>query len=365
MNYRLATIQAVKSYSADVTEIIDLDMVDPISQLLIQLDVVNVGDTPTAHAIACLTKIEVIDGSDVLFSLNGYEAEAVDIYHNKRMRSNFNAYLGTMSVQRFVAINFGRFLWDPLLAFDPKKFRNPQLKLSLDINAGGHAPVTNKLEVWANMFDQKTIEPIGFLMHKEIKSYTLTASGHEYTDLPQDYAYRKLFIRCQYPGYEPYVYVDNIKLSEDQDKRIIFNHAPATIERNISENNPMLEELIYFPVKTAATYFYCTPTARTIGSVNTWDTTTGAGEIAFYDGDGGKARAICATAAKNAQAKVAGWLPHATWEIPFGDQMDMADWYDVAKVGALKADIQASSSGTSSQSIQLFLQQLRRYGAAA
>ena len=98
MNYRLATIQAVKSYTADVTEIIDLDMVDPISQLLIQLDVVNVGDTPTAHAIACLTKIELIDGSDVLFSLSGYEAEAVDIYHNKRMRSNFNMYLTGNSV---------------------------------------------------------------------------------------------------------------------------------------------------------------------------------------------------------------------------------------------------------------------------
>ena len=215
------------------------------------------------------------------------------------------------------------------------------------------------------MFDQKEISPTGFLMHKEIKSYTMTASGHEYTDMPRDYPYRKLFVRCQYPGYEPYIYVDNIKLSEDQDKRIIFNHAPATIERNISENNPMLEELIYFPVKTAATPFYCTPTARTIGSVNTWSGTTGAGEIAFYDGDGGKALAIAATAAKNAQAKVSGWLPHATWEIPFGDQMDMADWYDVEKVGALKADIQASSSGTSSQSIQLFLQQLRKYGGAA
>ena len=180
MKYRLAQLFAQKSYTADATETIDIDVADPISQLIIELGVVNVGSVaPTAHAIACLTKVELVDGSDVLFSLSGYEAEAADIYHNGMLRANYNPYLDGMECQRFVGINFGRKLWDPMLAFDPKQFRNPQLKLTLDINAGGNAPVTNKLRVWANLFDEKVISPQGFLMHKLIKSYSMGSASAE------------------------------------------------------------------------------------------------------------------------------------------------------------------------------------------
>lgn len=365
MNYRLSTIFARKSYTVDYTEIIDLDVVDPISQLLIELAVTNGGSgAPAAHAIACLPKIELVDGSDVLFSLSGYEAEAVDIYHNKKMRSNWNPYLSGMDVQRFIAINFGRFLWDPILAFDPKKFRNPQLKLTLDIDAGGISATPNKLQVWANMFDQKEVSPIGFLMHKEVKDYARVASAHEYTDLPRDYPYRKLFLRCQRAGYEPNVMVNNIKLSEDQDKRIIINHDAETIFRNIAQDNPMLTELIYTGAGLVSQNKYCTPTTRVVLNANTWDTTAGAGEIAVYDGDGGRFKIITGTASKNVQVAVNGWMPHATWEIPFGDQLDMDDWFDVTKVGSLKADIETGSLAIDTEKIQIFLQQLRKYGAA-
>ncbi|MDP2366526.1 MAG: hypothetical protein Q8M94_22455, partial [Ignavibacteria bacterium] len=151
MNHRLSTILPRSTYNADKTEIIELDMADPVSQIIVELAVTGVGDVATAHAIACLTKIEIVDGSEVLFSLSGYEAEAVDINHNGGMRSNWNPYLTGNDVQRFIGINFGRFLWDPLLAFDPKKFRNPQLKLTLDIDAGGNASNSNKLQVWGAM----------------------------------------------------------------------------------------------------------------------------------------------------------------------------------------------------------------------
>lgn len=365
MNYRLSTIHARKTYTSDITEIIDLNLVDPLSQLIIELAATNNGDSSTAHAIACLEKIELVDGSDVLFSLSGYEAEAVDIYHNKMMRQNWNPYLTDMDVQRFVAINFGRFLWDPQLAFVPKNFRNPQLKLTLNIDAGGNAANANKLQVWGAMFDQKEVSPIGFLMHKEIKNYIMTASGHEYTDLPRDYPYRKLFMRCQKAGTEPNQLVNNIKLSEDQDKKIIFDHGTEDVFRTIASMNPMITELIMFPITTALTNRFCTPTTRVNGNIDTWATTAGGGEYVFYDGDGGRFRALAATAAKNVQAVVSGWLPHGTWEIPFGLQDQIEDWYDVSKVGNLKLDIKGESGLAGTETLQIFLQQLRRYGAAA
>lgn len=362
MNYRLSTLFSRKNYAADATEVIDLNVSDPISQLLIELAVTNVGTiAPAAHAIACLTKIELVDGSDVLFSLSGYEAEAVDIYHNKKMRSNWNPYLDGNDVQRFIAINFGRYLWDETLAFDRKKFKNPQLKLTLDINAGGNAPVQNRLQVWANMFDEKAVAPSGFLMHKEIKNYVASSSAHEYTDLPTDYPYRKLFIRAQKHGTEPGQVLDTVKISEDQDKRIIVNHGMEDVLRNIAQDNPMLTELILNFVDTVSRYLYCTPTTRVVINANTWDTTVGAGEIACYDGDGGRIKKISATATKNAQFAVSGWLPHATYEIPFGSQMDIDDWFDVAAVGSLRADILAQAGLAGTETVQLFLQQLRMY----
>ncbi len=362
MKYRQAIIHARKAYAADTTEIIDLDVADPISALVIELAVVNVGSiAPTAHAIACLTKIELVDGSNVIFSLSGYEAEAVDWYHNLIQRSNWNPYLDGMEVQRFVGINFGRWLWDPILALDPKKFTNLQLKLTLDINAGGNAPVTNRLQVFGLLFDEKKVSPSGFLMHKEIKNYTMAASSHEYTDLPTDYPYRKLFVRCQTAGTEGCQLIDTIKLSEDRDKRVLFEEDPATILRAIAARSPKYTEEIIGFVGTTATNGFCTPTERVNGVCQRWAATTGAGEIAFYDGDGGRFKVIAATAASNMQVLVNGWAPHATWEIPFGVQEDIDDWYDVSKIGNLKADILSLAGASSSNSTQIFAQQLRKY----
>jgi hypothetical protein len=360
MKYRQSTIMAETTYTANKTEIIDLNLADPISQLKIRLAATNNGDIATAHAIACLTKIELVDGSDVLFSLSGYEAEAVDIYHNKRMRPNWNPYLNDMDVVRVIGINFGRHLWDPDLAFDPSKFTNPQLKLTLDIDAGGNAADSNKLAVFANLFDEKAVSPIGFLMHKEVKDYAMAVSSHEYTDLPIDYPYRKIFIRQQTPGTEPDQHISNIKLSEDQDKKIILNHSTGDLFHAICDHNPMLTELIMFPIAAASRHGYCTMATRVNGVITPWALANAPGDCSFYDGDGGEFHHIGA-AGGNVQAIVSGWHPHATFELPMGDQDDIEDWFDASALRALKLDITSSAGALTTDSVQVFLQQLRRY----
>jgi len=364
MNYRLSTILPQKSYTASETETIDLDMADPISQLIIELGVTNVGDVATAHAIACLSKIEIVDGSDVLFSLSGYEAEALDIYHNKGMRSNWNPYLNGLGCQRFVGINFGRKLWDPLLAFDPKKFRNPQLKVSLSVGAGGNAGTPCTLQVWAALFDQKVVTPVGFLMHKEIKDYVMKQSAHEYTDMPRDYPYRKLLIRNLEPGTEPCQNIGNVKLAEDQDKRVVFDQDMVTLLRAIAMEHPVLVEQIMFACTTAGVSVFTTVTERATATFADWAAAVASGAYASYGSAGGRMTAICGTGATNAIALVAGYIPHGVFEVPFGDQMDMEDWYDVTKgIGSLKLDIKGSSGLASTETCQIFLQQLRKYAA--
>lgn len=360
MKYRLSTLFAQKSYTADATEVIDLNVADPISQLIIQMGGVYVGDVATAHAIACLKKVELVDGSDVLYSLSGYEAEAVDIYHNKQMRSNWNAYLTTLGCDRTVVINFGRKLWDPDFAFDPKQFKNPQLKISLDIDAGGNAPSSIHISVLAAMFDQKMVSPRGFLMHKEIKEYPMASAAHEYTDMPVDFPYRKLFVRAMTVGAEPSAIIEKIKLSEDQDKRIIIDHAGYEILRSIAANNPQLIEQIMFAVTTATKYVFTTVSERAIATFVPWAAAAATNSVASYGSAGGR-MAVIASAAGNAAAIVAGWAPHGVYEIPFGDQDDPDDWFEVAGIGSLKLDIKAWSGRSSSDTVQVFLQQLRNY----
>ena len=156
MHYRLSTIHPEKAYSSDITEIIEVNVADPISVIIFKLKIGNTASAaPTAHALECLQKIELLDGSDVLFSLTGKQADALDYYHNGIQRSNWNAYLNGMDTERYIGINFGRYLWDPILALDPKKFRNLQLKFTLDIDAGGCAPDENSVAIWAGLFDKR------------------------------------------------------------------------------------------------------------------------------------------------------------------------------------------------------------------
>jgi len=362
MNYRMSTLHPAQTYTADKTEIIDINVADPISAIIFHLNVDNVGNVaPNNHALACLTKLELVDGSDVLFSLSGLEADALDWYHNGVTRSNWNAYRDGMNTDRILAINFGRYLWDPILALDPTKFTNLQLKFTLDIDAGGCAPENNTVRIYAALFDQKTITPEGFLMAKEIKDYAMGSATHEYTDLPTDYPYRKLLLRCQSHDHEPTALLSNLKLSEDQDKRVVFDHSPDEIIRNIMTHSPMYHETILCYAGASALDFFCTPTTRVFGTLTTWGQACILGELAFYDGDGGEFSTICATSSGNVQADVQGWLPHGVYDIHCGLQNEIEDWWDVTKIGSLRADILSAATAASTESVQIFLQQLRKY----
>lgn len=365
MNHRLTTLKSLETYSSDKTEIIDISVKDPMTALIFDLEVHNsAAGSMSYHPINCLKTVELVDGSDVLFSLSGPELEALDWYNNKTFRSNYNYALADGYCCRFVGYQFGRYLYDPKYALDPTKFRNLQLKVTLDIDGGGLAPTYNKLQVWAMLFDGKAITPEGFLMSKEIRNYTLTASGHEYIDLPVDHPYRKLLIRQQTPGTEPNQLLANIKLSEDQDKKVPFNHGTEDILRSIMATHPQVIESYFFALDTSNRYLMIAPTTRVTAFGSVWAAAAVAQDEAFYDGDGGRLKTIAAANPSNTQILVTGWLPHGVWAIPFGNQDDPDDWYDVTPLGNLKADITAASGAASTDSCQIFVEQVRKYAAA-
>lgn len=361
MNYRTATLLARTGVASDYTEDIDIDVKDPLSQLVVIYDCLNgSSDVSQGHPAECITKIELIDGSDVLYSLSGVEAQAVDFYDKRFEPSNHLRYLQANYSYMVFNMNFGRYLYDPEIALDPARFSNLKLRISITRGSGGCTSVAGRLTVVGHLFDQKAISPIGFLMNKEVKSFTLGDSSHEYTDLPLDYPYRKLFIRAQYNSQAIDEQIANIKLSEDQDKRVPFNLSIMNVLRAVVSQTRPYRETIVGPGHNAVQYFYCTPSYRVVFGASIWAGNVGAGQQALYDGDGGYFGEVQDTTAINWQATCEGWLPHAVVEIPFGLQNEIADWYDVSGIGNLKLDI-TSESSPSSGGCQIMLQQLRRY----
>lgn len=362
MNYRLAIILARKAVGTDYTEVIDLNLADPVSRFHIAYESTGAGGgSADHHAAKCVTKIELVDGSDVLYSLSGQEAQAVDFYHRGIEPANQNIYLNANNAEMIFNINFGRYLFDPTMAFDPKKFTNPQLKITIDRNAGGVQSVAGFLTVIAHIFDEKGVTPTGFLMHKEIKDYAMGSGTHEYTDLPTDYPYRKLFIAAQTEGVGADYLLSNIKLSEDNDRKIPLNATMMDILRSVIGQGKPYRENIIVAGSPAENNFFCTPCYWPKVTASSWASANLAYTITAYGGDGGKGTLYMETAGYNINVVVEGYCPHGAIEIPFGLQDEPEDWYDVTKLGSLQLDVQSYTGRSSSDSVQIFLQQLRSY----
>jgi len=362
MKYRQHTLQTRTNYTADATKSIDLKGLDPISEIVLDFAATHgAAGSMAAHPVAALTKIEVVDGSDVLWSLRGHQAEALDWYSHKGFRSNYNYALNGGDTQRFIGINFGRYLGDPDYAFDPRKFKNPQLQFTLDIDAGGISVATVKVGAWAHMFDQLGISPRGWLMAKEIKRYPMAASADETSRLPKDYPYRSMLIRQQTLGTEPNQLLATIKLSENGDKRIPYNHGTEAILRTLMADYPEVREDWFFAIASSNRHLMCAPTTRVTAWATVWATAVANLQPALYDGDGGRLKTIGNTSESNCMVGVHGWLPHGCWLIPFGNPMVPEDWYDPTAVETLDAILTAASGAAATDFVELCLEQARHY----
>ncbi len=365
MNYRVATVWPRKAYTSDATEIIELKVKDPISQLVVTHEVTN-GSTAgqQGHPARCITKIELVDGSDVLFSMDGRAAQALDFYHNKKQTPSLVMYPNDLNSEMIYNLNFGRFLYDAMLALDPKRFSNLQLKIGIDINGGGKNADGGYLTVLAHCFDEKVVSPMGFLAAQELKSYTLSASGWEYTDLPVDRAIRKILIRSHVHGTGPDYQFDTIKLHSDSSKKVFFDSTIGDLLRAIVAQYPKYREWVICDPPTAggSMYTYITPCYWPIAIAQEWLTPPSSNNnMGCFSGDGGRLTIGTASGwTSNASILVEGQCPHAMIDIPMGLQDEIDDWFDATKVGSLELAIKGGAS-LGAGTAEIYVQQLRKY----
>lgn len=358
MNYRKAVLLDNETATTAATKTIDLKGLDPISRIIVMMSGTNNGGTPTAHPAKMVSKIELVDGSDVFWSMSGIQAQALHYYQTGKLPANIMTYLNDNTVRAQFPINFGRWLWDEDLAFDPARFKNPQLKITHNKASGGSVPDAGNLDVVADMFDEKRANPIGWLMAKEHYTYSLTSSAVQDIELPTDYPMRQLIIQSLADAKAPNSQYNKIKLSENNGKKIPLEESTSDLIKQFIADNGWAIENVRARIGTSSVEIFVTPTYETLVIGSPCDGSAGYPKVTYSYG--GTVDVVGAAEA-DADLVVRGAAPHGAMAIPFGDLWDANAWYDVTKLSKLNLTITAGSSVGSSSTCQVLTEQIRRF----
>ncbi|MCK5138349.1 MAG: hypothetical protein KAQ85_00770 [Thermodesulfovibrionia bacterium] len=358
MKHRYVELLSAESIATAGTKVLDINLVDAVTRITIQVKKTQTNNAPIAHPAKIISKIELVDGSDVLYSLSGIQSQAVSWYHNRVLPWNSLRYISTVQAIATFHMDFGRNLFDEEIALNPNKFMNLQLKITHNLASGGCTGTVATMAVFAQVFEE-SVTPRGFFMHKEIIDLDIAStSAHLYTDLPTDFPIRKLFIASLYPGEQPWESFNKIKLTEDDQKRIIINDMKTSDWlKMVNRQDWIVEELMGNDTDGGVAH-YITPTyniGNAIGS-NVSDNAV----VVSNDQYGGRIT-LTGDDAEQTMMLIRGLCPHGAVEFPFGKQEDPGDWYDVHLRKNVKLDITTGSTASTSATIQVFLQQFRTY----
>jgi len=359
MKYRIETVLDAETATTAATKTQDIDVSDPISKITLQFKGTNNGSTPTAHGAKMISKIELVDGSDILHSVSGIQSQAISFSDTGKMPFQVNEFRdNVMNIQTF-ELNFGRWLWDTQLALDPTKFRNLQLKITHDKALGGSAPDAATLGMFLHLFDEKKVNPMGFLQNKEWKGYSLVNSAVELTNLPVDLPIRKLFIQSLSGGKQPWEQFNKIKLTEDEGRKTPINELKTSDLLKLKARYHRIEEVFLGIGTGSAVDHFMASTYDWYANISNLDAAL---TNNFLPQDYGGTQAVSGDSTDAFAVRGSGVAPHGTLDLPTGIQEDINDWFTPNPNGNLKLKITAGSSVGSSSTAEILVQQLRKYG---
>jgi hypothetical protein len=232
MRTRDAVLAYQETQSSDKsTKTIDLDITDPISALVFQFQAQNGTTSNQDNPLArCITKIEIIDGSEVICGLTFEQLQALENYKTGKQPMIREDQTGSDYTVLGATLLFGRYLWDKEFALELSRYKNPKLKITWDLSAiravsatTAWATGTFKISVTAKIMEQLGSVPGKVLAAKEIDSWTSGTSGDRRLDLPVDYKYSFMMLRSYVDGNDVDENISNIKITADTDAYVMMN----------------------------------------------------------------------------------------------------------------------------------------------
>lgn len=334
----------------------DLKGLDPITAIWLEVRATNSTTNNQDNTMAQnVEEIQVIDGSDVLFSLDGEEALALTAYYLGHIPSQLIEEFANNVQSLSVLIPFGRYLGDPLYAFDPKRFTNPQVRIKWNLAAvtavgvTGFATGTGRWTVMPLiMHDGAT--PRGFLTIKQQYTSVGAASGDDFVDLPRDHPYLAIMLRAYKTGTAIYNVLDDVKLSVDFDRVVPFNMRMSDLLRLNSMRNPVFQYRHVFDKTDGDTIKTILKHEETVSfTVSDVDdavvryVNVGYGEGVLYLDEAGSG----ASADRFIVCHVQGYAPYGCVWIPFGEFQDPNSWLPVPNYNSFRAVLtQEAASAT-------------------
>lgn len=356
------------AFTAAQTKTVDINIKDPISSIDVIVRMTTGAGMTEASVVKPhneFTKIELVDGSDVLESCSMREWQSLNVVELGALPP-MELTLETSSVQaEMCTIHFGISKNDPEHFFDPTKFTNPQLKITNTFTAAaatswaasGHA-----ISVVANIIEEGASPHSGFLSAKEIYAHTAVDGAVETIDMPRDHPYRLIMLECIKTGSSPILTLEKLKLSCDADKYIpydidsrdlildnvasfgMFNQG---LKKRITGAGVIYSDL-YHLLKAAVTQ---DTSASAVGLV------TCAGEAITMEVLIGAAGVNTVSAAEGVCYAIAsGFALHGALYLPFGNMHNPDDWFESNQYGDIKLKLTGESAvGT----VKTVIQQLR------
>lgn len=356
---RQSVIRKDYSIATSGTAIFDLNLDDYISRIVINPKITNPNAyVAQGHPDECITKIEIVDGSDVLVSMDAMQAKALAFY---------GAYARPVSAMNYMALQwsfspivlyFGRYLFDPLMALDPNQFNNLQIKITHDLDAAMTATTVGYIDIVADLLRKEAFQPKGFLIAKEIEAITIVASAVHYTDLPSDLAIRQLmglsFSDTQGPEYQ----VDSFELYEAQKKNLIMDYDMEDYQSIIQSEFRPFTEKIYGQALTTDRNFWITPAFERVLVLNDYGE---ANSVITPESTGGQKAIVSAEANGIFEGIVHGWAPHGSCPYVFPALDDPEGYWDVRQAGSGTLRLNFSASADTTPTYDVVVQQYRPY----
>ena len=345
----------------------DITVRDPITTLWLLFEATNGASYNQANTLyQCIDTIEIIDGSEVLFSLDGVEALALAAYQLRRMPPQVISELPGNPHEASIPILFGRWLGDQALAFDPTKFANPQLRLKWnlanvnDVGDTGFSTGSGRFTLLADVMEGVPA-PVGFLMSKEWYSWTTASGGVEYIDLPKDYSVRSMLLRAEKAASYVDQIVSKIKLSCDAGKLIPFDIDTLDLIFNLNLDGYRFDYRHVFHCGNGNTLYPLLKYEEDVQLISEdLDDVVykypnygyGQGAVAVYKAGSAFGAHV------NTGAHVHGMCPFRTLYIPMGEDDDAETWFDPRPFGSVRLE---ATGATASGSGYLVLTQARPY----
>jgi len=361
MKPRRATLYAPQDPGADTTLIIDIKPRDIISAIDIFFRVTNVTVSVMLDAVtACIPSIELVDGSDTIFSISGAELQATDFYDRLVMpHHEINLTVGGY-FEIGLTHYFGRYLWDKVFAFDPTRFKNPQLKVQFVQAACNTNGDVVEMAAYAHCFGDPGPNPSGMLINREINQHTMLANTHRYPDLPTDRIIRKVLLRGYSTDHDPIALFESIKLRADGGGYVPLELRADMLERMLVQKYPRINEMYTLDgVVTAKTIHSALSSDQQI-SIGYDVIAAGAFAVPTWTG------ALCELAASVATvqaltAEVSGRMPANCFPLDFGVPDDPDSWLQAQDFGSLELDLLSTGDADVGDITHVVVQQVRPY----